>query len=121
MTDPVIAPGARLLPAAIGAVAMPAATAPNASASGTPAAGAAGLFGSLSLWIGSVLLTSALGVLLSLKLLGRLPAGASAEPLPGVVVARSLPAAASAEAFTRLDFAEPAAAERPDREGRGRT
>lgn len=121
MTDPVIAPGGRLLPAAIGAVAMPAAPAPNASASGAPAAGAAGLLGSLSLWIGSVLLTSALGVLLSLKLLGRLPAGASAEPLPGVVVARSLPASASAETFTQLDFAEPVAAERPDREGRGRT
>jgi hypothetical protein len=135
-TDPAIEPGARLLPAAaaLGAVAMPAA-APSATASGTPAGGAAGLFGSLSMWIGSVLLTSALGVLLSLKLLGRLPAGASAEPLPGVVVARSLSASASSEAlssrpqalgeapaaFTRLDFAEPVAVERRDREARGRT
>ncbi|WP_439638241.1 type IV pilus assembly protein FimV [Nevskia sp.] len=137
---PMTEPGARLLPAAaaLGAVAMPAA-APNAAASGTPAGGAAGLFGSLSMWIGSVLLTSALGVLLSLKLLGRLPASTSAEPLPGVVVARSLSATASASAssealspgpqalaeapatFTRLDFAEPVAVERRDREGRGRT
>lgn len=132
--SPMTEPGAQLLPAAatLGAVAMPAAAAPNAANSGTPAGGAAGLFGSLSAWIGSVLLTSALGVLLSLKLLGRLPAGAPAEPLPGVVVARSLSATASASAssealaeappaFTRLDFAEPVAVERRDREGRGRT
>ena len=134
MKEPVIEPGARLLPvaAALGAVAMPVAATPNAANSGTPAGGAAGLFGSLSMWIGSVLLTSALGVLLSLKLLGRLPAGASAALLPGVVVARSLSATASASTssealaeapatFTRLDFAEPVAVERRDREGRGRT
>ncbi|MCX7070078.1 MAG: hypothetical protein NTW01_03655 [Gammaproteobacteria bacterium] len=139
--SPMTEPGARPLPAAaaLGAVAMPAAAATSATASGTPAGGAAGLFGSLSMWIGSVLLTSTLGVLLSLKLLGRLPAGASAEPLPGVVVARSLSATASASAssealssgpqalgeapatFTRLDFAEPVAVERRDREARGRT
>lgn len=132
--SPMTEPGARLLPAAatLGAVAMPVAAAPNAANSGTPAGGAAGLFGSLSMWIGSVLLTSALGVLLSLKLLGRLPAGASAALLPGVVVARSLSATASASTssealaeapatFTRLDFAEPVAVERRDREGRGRT